>query len=583
MTRRLRLDFFRTALPFVLAFAFIPRLSTAQQVHPLVGCWERISLTDEEGKAPQAPDSATLLIFSADGYYAQTTIPKGRPLLQKTLEEMTKEELMGRFKGLVARFGTYRITDNILVRTDLSHSDPMEEVLEQVQAFRIEGDLLVLTSLVPGDKTEARFRRIKAKPEAPVDPAKVAWLKANQVPLRTIDPADTDYKDLEPIKKIIGDSRVVMLGEQTHGDGAAFDAKTRFIRFLHEKMDFNVLAWESGLYDCEAGDALLSQGKPTVEILNGSIFGIWARGEKMLPLFDYLKATKKTRHPLTITGFDIQFSSSSLKPAEFAETILAGLAPIDTDLAKEDTRETLMSLAKALYGGDFEKLPKEEREAGQRQLTDLLAKVKTRMRDRSPRDMDYTLHLLQNLEALTRSRSLGIEKGGDSFSWDTTNLRDRYMAENLVWLLERRYRGEKIIVWAASMHIARNAPAIDTHVPSLSYAGCRNMGQCAWEALKETMYSVAFTAYDGACGNPNSPVWPLAPARDSSLEGMLHATGAPLSFLDFRSLPADHWLRQPVDSRPLGNVTMTAVWPRHFDAMIFTNTMYPNRKRAEAK
>ncbi len=524
-----------------------------------------------------------MLIFSADGYYTQTEIPKGRALLQKTLEEMTKEELVGRFKGLVARFGTYRIADNILVRIDLSHSDPTEEGDDQVQAFRIEGDLLILSSPVPGDKTEARFRRIKVKPEAPADPAKIAWLKANQVPLRSIDPADADDKDLEPLKKLIGDSRVVMLGEQTHGDGATFDAKTRLIRFLHEKMGFNVLAWESGLYDCEAGDVLLSQGKPTAEVLNGSIFGIWARGEKMLPLFDYLKATKKTRHPLILTGFDIQFSSSSLKPIELAETILAGLAAIGKDLAKEDMRKTLLSFAKALHGEDFEKLPKEEREAGQRQLADLIAKVKVRVREGSPRDMDYTLHLLQNLEALARMRSIGIEKSGNSFSWDTTNLRDRSMAENLVWLLERRYRGEKIIVWAASMHIARNAAEIDTHVPSFNYAGCRNMGQCAWEALKETMYSVAFTAYDGACGNPFSAGWALAPATDSSLEGMFHATGVPLSFLDFRSLPADHWLRQPVDSRPLGNATMTAVWPRHFDAMIFTNTMYPNRKSAEAK
>src|SRR5262249_16345115 len=56
--------------------------------------------------------------------------------------------------------------------------------------------------------------------------ARVAWLKKHVAPLRSIDPADEDFADLEPIRQAIGDARVVQLSEQSHGDGATFHART---------------------------------------------------------------------------------------------------------------------------------------------------------------------------------------------------------------------------------------------------------------------------------------------------------------------------------------------------------------------
>src|SRR6476646_1280732 len=89
------------------------------------------------------------------------------------------------------------------------------------------------------------------EPQAtPQREARVAWLKEHAVGLRSIDPADEDFADLEPLRKVIGDARIVQLGEQSHGDGATFHAKARLIKFLHQKMGFDVLAFESGLYDC---------------------------------------------------------------------------------------------------------------------------------------------------------------------------------------------------------------------------------------------------------------------------------------------------------------------------------------------
>ena len=79
------------------------------------------------------------------------------------------------------------------------------------------------------------------------------YVKLNTNSVTTIDPKDTDYSDLEAIGNAIGDARIVMLGEQDHGDAPTFLAKTRLIQYLHEKKGFNVLAFESDFFGLNYG------------------------------------------------------------------------------------------------------------------------------------------------------------------------------------------------------------------------------------------------------------------------------------------------------------------------------------------
>jgi hypothetical protein len=78
--------------------------------------------------------------------------------------------------------------------------------------------------------------------------ARLEWLRHNAIVVRSIHPNDTNFVDLAPLIERIGRARIVLLGEQTHADGATFLAKTRIIRFLHERMGFGVLAWEASLF-----------------------------------------------------------------------------------------------------------------------------------------------------------------------------------------------------------------------------------------------------------------------------------------------------------------------------------------------
>lgn len=84
--------------------------------------------------------------------------------------------------------------------------------------------LACVTALLPAQMSRLprQFQDVVPRPE---DTAKIEWLSKNELQIRSIDPNDDDFADLAPLKKILGDARVVQLGEQSHGDGATFYAK----------------------------------------------------------------------------------------------------------------------------------------------------------------------------------------------------------------------------------------------------------------------------------------------------------------------------------------------------------------------
>ena len=65
------------------------------------------------------------------------------------------------------------------------------------------------------------------------------WLKNHIVRIKTVQ-AGNGFDDLEPIKKIIGDARIVGLGENTHGSSEVFQMKHRLVEFLASEMGFTI-------------------------------------------------------------------------------------------------------------------------------------------------------------------------------------------------------------------------------------------------------------------------------------------------------------------------------------------------------
>ena len=73
----------------------------------------------------------------------------------------------------------------------------------------------------------------------------VDWIKDNVIHLRSLD-QDDSFNDLEPLRDIIGNAKVVALGENSHFIKEFCQIRFRILRFLVEECGFNVHALELG-------------------------------------------------------------------------------------------------------------------------------------------------------------------------------------------------------------------------------------------------------------------------------------------------------------------------------------------------
>ena len=400
----------------------------------------------------------------------------------------------------------------------------------------------------------------------PVPTTADEWLRQNAHPLSSIDVAERDFRDLEPLRRAIGDARVVMLGEQTHGDGATFLAKARLVAFLHREMDFDVLVWESGIYDVERVWAQIRAGTDVRTASRRGIFSIWSRSEQVLPTLDYVAGTLGTARPLEMAGMDAQLTTAlvhdslSIHVDRFAREIGS---PVVDDPAWEDALRTLWMASRGFAYNDK---PTDDERAD---LLRLLDELRGHAAGASGERARFWAHVLESV-------SVGVQivwawtPGADPTG---VRLRERQMARNLIWLAEQHYRGRKLIVWAASAHIARDLHAL--HGRNDQALEWVPMGHDVHQALESQVYTIAFTAARGSWGMLGNH-YPLQAPLPGSLEARLDALGTAYAFIDFRSPgPGGEWLRD-MASRPMGYGYERGDWTRVFDGMVYTREMFPS-------
>jgi len=385
------------------------------------------------------------------------------------------------------------------------------------------------------------------------------YVKSNTIRLRAIDPDSTDYSDLEPIGRAIGDARVVMLGEQDHGDAPTFLAKTRLIKYLHEKKGFNVLAFEGDFFALNYHGA-----KSMAAVIRDHIYPVWTACKTCRPLFrGYLPAASQTANPLLLSGFDNQMNEAYLAP-----------------LLDSVIRQWQLPVA-ALpeYASELKPLLINWRQhvndtAINNKYLALLATIKKQLREKLPAD-DFWCMIPDNL--LTHNGYYTIpQKWSKRFL--NRNPRDSQMAVNLRWLCTKKYPNEKIIVWAHNYHISKYAG--HTHDNALNTGITMGTWFTRDPVMAGITYIVGFTSYEGTAGRATgfrSRIHKVRKPKANSFENWFDKAYE-YAFTDFRGYNSMH-----PDSRESFNMSgslkvyhtsFKAQWNRIFDGVVYIKKMY---------
>ncbi|HEX2641627.1 MAG TPA: erythromycin esterase family protein, partial [Thermoanaerobaculia bacterium] len=278
--------------------------------------------------------------------------------------------------------------------------------------------------------------------EAPLPPlsapseAAVAWLKEKAIPFTTSE-AGHGFADLQPLKKIVGDARIVSLGEATHGTREFFQMKHRLTEFLATEMGFTLFAIEANMPEAyRVNDYVLTgQGDPK-ELLRGMYFWTWDTQEVLDMILWMREFNRSGKGRIQFLGFDMQTPTVAIENAKkLAAEADPGLAP--------KLEEAYASFA------DWGRLPapdakkNEQRLVGAQQALEILESARPRLFEKLGKEKaDWAI---QNARVAVQEEEGATGKVS----------RDQSMAKNVDWILEQAPPGSKIVLWAHNYHVSR--------------------------------------------------------------------------------------------------------------------------------
>ncbi len=388
---------------------------------------------------------------------------------------------------------------------------------------------------------------------------------------------DIASADLAPLLSRIGEARVVLLGEASHGTSEFYSMRERISRELITRKGFSFVAIEGDWPDAARIDHYVRHREtPPSEWTAFARFPTWMwRNAEVRGFVDWLRghnAVFKPGERVAFHGLDLYSLYSSIR------AVLDYLDEVDPQSAKV-ARERYGCLTPwqadpATYGhaaltGSYPTCEEDVAHA----LVDLLGKRQTY----AAQDGERFLDAVQNARLVANAeRYYRIMYYGSRASW---NLRDGHMFETLKTLLAYHGPQSKGIVWAHNSHIG------DASATEMSARGEHNIGQLCRQAFGDACYAIGFGTDHGtvaAASDWDAPmeIKQVRPALANSYERLCHEVAVPRFTLPLRgdSVHA-RGLTTPRLERAIGVIYrpeserlshyFEAVLPRQFDEYIW--------------
>ncbi len=363
-----------------------------------------------------------------------------------------------------------------------------------------------------------------------------------------------EQASFEPIKTAVKDKRIVILGEAGHADGKTFEIKSKLIEFLNANNEYDVVLEGMGFLD----GAVLQGVLPPLCIDSNYLdvanawYGLWSQTKEAAPLVEAMRSGK-----VRYWGMDCNPSLGDY----FLIPYLLASSPSVSNVLGGSAFDSLMAIHDRMMGMDttlthneldyFDSKMNQARKALEEE-TDLEKKA----------ILDMTI---DNALAFLGQLRLGFT------DWDAVNaginIRDRQMAENVEWYLNR-FPDRKVIIWTANFHGAKKIDQImygKEPEPDL-YKKFVLLGEHLENAFPGQVYSLAFTSGDGSTGffyaNDSTAIMP----DSTSMEFRLNQRGMEYGFCDLSQ--KKDWADMVFNSIVFGDCKL-GNWARVFDGIFY--------------
>jgi protein-L-isoaspartate(D-aspartate) O-methyltransferase len=427
------------------------------------------------------------------------------------------------------------------------------------------GDVRFVPLVGAGGWPEPEGETAANRPPRPSPTATVAHLiRESAVPIRESIPD----LDVAPLLERIGDARVVLIGEATHGTSEFYALRAHVTKALIRARGFTIVAAEADWPDAARVDRWV-RGRPAAprpEWQAFARFPVWMwRNHEVLAFVEWLREWNASHAPAGFYGLDLYSLYRSIRlvleyldrvdppTAHIARERYACLMPWEGDPA---------TYGRAALSGRFRSC---EREA--------VAMLQDMLR----REIDYAAHDGEHfLDAVGNARVVANAERyyramyyGGSASW---NLRDTHMFETLEALLRFHGPASKAVVWAHNSHLG------DAAMTEMGVRGELNLGHLCRQAFGDRAYLIGFGTDHGTVAAAHDWDGPMAvmqvrPGHPRSYEAVFHASETPAFFLPLRQ-PARDEVREelmaPRLERAIGVVyrPQTEVQSHYFHAIL---------------
>ena len=380
-------------------------------------------------------------------------------------------------------------------------------------------------------------------------------IKDQLIDLHDVANGNEDFTGYEPIKELLADAQIVLLGEQSHGDGTTYDTKVKLIKYLHQELDFDIIAFESSFYECQKAWQWIQEGVRADSVLGKSVFSLWSTTDEFKPLVQYIESQVNTDHPLIVAGFDNQFTGNIAR-VHYVDDLKKVFEQTTSIEPWEEAFQTLYYSIDMIGGMYSNKYKKKD---AQRDLP-ILEAILTQLETTTTDEIIWHRQYLKNVISLIKDWT------GKEYK------RDDHMANNLIWL-KNQYPNKKIIGWGATSHFIHHSSEVKVAKNLLYktligkyYQKNDMMGDHLKEKYGDQLATIGFIAYEGEHSLFRKRT--LDAPKPNTVEALIAQ-----SPYENCLLPLHNKSTAPLLSRPLGYVYIDADLSKIMDMVIFNRQM----------